>query len=140
MCGRIPVVIDRRPAAIAATSLSLPPTVHGALWRGLWPFRLPCECAILTACPNRAPIAEAFVAGASESVRRRQVFMTTPASFSSALAGLRSTTLRRGRSRMIGLSAYRSRTPRWTCSRPGSATSSTSCSGNADDQIRRHLP
>jgi hypothetical protein len=76
MCGRIPVVIDRRPAAITAAFLSLPPAVRGALWRGLWPFWLPRECAMLTACPDRAPIAEVFVADASESVRRRQVFMT----------------------------------------------------------------
>ena len=90
MWGRIPVVIDRRPTANVAAFLSLPPTVRGALWRGLWSFWLPRACAMLTACPDSAPIAEVFVADASESVRRRQVFMTTPASFSSALADLRS--------------------------------------------------
>ena len=88
MCGRNSVVIDRQAPANAAAFLSLPPTVRGALWRGLWPFRVPRACAMLTAFPDRAPIAEAFVADASESVRRRQVFLTTPASFSSASAGL----------------------------------------------------
>jgi hypothetical protein len=34
----------------------------------------------------------------------------------------------------------RSRKQRWTCSRRGSATSSMSCSGRADDLTGRHTP
>ena len=50
-----------------------------------------------------------------------------------ALAGRRSTISRPGRLRTIGPSAFRLRRPRWTCSRHGSATSSTNCSGPADN-------
>ncbi len=46
-----------------------------------------------------------------------------------ALAGHRSMISQPGPSRTIGPSAFRLRRPRWMCSRPGSATSSTRCSG-----------
>jgi hypothetical protein len=57
-----------------------------------------------------------------------------------AWADRQSTTCRTGRSRMIGPSASPSRTPRWTCSRLGSAISSTNCSGRAGDRKREHPP
>jgi hypothetical protein len=50
-----------------------------------------------------------------------------------ASAGRRSMISRPGPSRTIGPSAFRLRRPRWTYSRRGSATSSTNCSGPADN-------
>ena len=57
-----------------------------------------------------------------------------------AWADRQSTTCRTGRSRMIGPSTSPSRTPRWTCSRHGSAISSMNCSGRAGDLKREHPP
>jgi hypothetical protein len=57
VCGRFPVVNDRRPAANAAAFLSLPPTVRGALWRGLWPFWLPRDAhGMSRPCADRRSI------------------------------------------------------------------------------------
>lgn len=52
--------------------------------------------------------------GRSRGARRKTIFLPGP-------------------SPMIGLARCRLREPRWTCSRHGSATSSTSCSGRAND-------
>ena len=85
--------------------------------------------AMLPGCPDRAS-PWAFC----------PTIFTSSRSLGLALAGRPSTTLRRGPSQTIGPSTSRSLKPNSTCSRRGSATSSTNCSGRADDLTRRHLP
>jgi len=61
------------------------------------------------------------------------MIFTSRRSLGLALAGRRSMISRPGPSQMIGPSTCRSRRPRLTYSRPGSAISSTSCSELSDD-------
>ena len=98
------------------------------LWRRNRPFSLPTASRdpggmSRTARPRRGH--------ASGHPARRSLHPV--ASPGRASAGRRSTTFRRGPSPTIGPSACRSRTPRSTCSRHGSAISSMNCSGRADD-------
>ena len=68
---------------------------------------------------------------------------TTPAHRTPVSAARSRPTRRPGRSPMTGRRAFRSRQPRWSCLKPGSATCSMKCSGPADDLtggVRRALP
>jgi hypothetical protein len=78
--------------------------------------------AILRRCPDRAPA----------SVFCPTIF-TSSRSLGRASAGRRSMIFQPGPSRTIGPTLCRSPTPSSTCSRHGSAISSMSCSGLADD-------
>ena len=78
--------------------------------------------AILRGCPDRVP-AWAFCLTIFTSTRR-------PGRASAARPSMM---LRHGPSRTIGPTLCRSPTPSSTCSRHGSAISSTSCSGRTDD-------
>ncbi len=100
-------------------------------WRRDWPLRPAGHCAILPQCPGTAhPCVTA-----PRSANCRPIFMSCPAR-GRALAARSNTTLRLGASWTIGPRACRSRMPRWTCSRHGSATCLTNCSGHCDE-IRR---
>ena len=92
-----------------------PPDRHG-----LFAWKSPG--AMLPRCPDHA----------SPSASCPTIF-TSSSNPGLALAGRRSMISRPGPSRTIGPSAFRLRRPRWTCSRRGSATSSTNCSGPADN-------
>ena len=78
--------------------------------------------AMLPRCPDHA----------SPSASCPTIF-TSSSNPGLASAGRRSMISRPGPSRTIGPSAFRLRRPRCTCSRRGSATSSTNCSGPADN-------
>ena len=56
----------------------------------------------------------------------------------SGRAGRPGTTCRTGSLSTIGPSAFRSRPPRWTCSKHGSAICSMNCSGLAGNSKREH--
>jgi hypothetical protein len=93
------------------------------------PFvRVPRD-AMLSGCPDRAP-AWALC----------PTIFTSDWSLGPTSAGRPSMMLPRGPSPTIGPGASRSQRPKLTYSRHGSATSSMSCSGRADDLTRRLLP
>ncbi len=108
-------------------------TANGARvpWRRDRPFRTPGVCAILPQCPATAPLCTT----ALHSANCRPIFMSCPAP-GRALAAPSNMMLRLGASWTTGPRACRSRTPSWTCSKRGSATCSTNCSGRPDE-IRR---
>ena len=113
---------SRFEMSASAPFITALPGRRRVLWDKDWSFaRKPCR-AMLTGCPIRA---SAWASCPTTFTSRR--------SLGPALAGRRSMMSRLGPSRTIGPSACRSRKPRWTCSRHGSATSSTNCSGPADD-------
>jgi len=92
-----------------------PPDRHGL-------FALKSPGAMLSRCPDQA----------SPSASCPTMSTSRP-SLGLASAGHQSTISRPGPSRTIGPSALRLRRPRWTCSRRGSANSSTNCSRPADN-------
>ena len=104
--------------------------------RGIERFREPTSCRMLAGCL----ILAAGRADDPDSGFHPTTSWTTLPRRPVARADRQSTTCRTGRSRMIGPSASPSRTPRWTCSRRGSAISSMNCSGRAGDRKREHPP
>ena len=103
----------------------------GVPWRRDRPFRPAGVCAILPQCPGTAPLC----ATAPRSVNCRPISMSCPVP-GRAWAAPSSMTWRLGASWTTGPCACRSRMPRWMCSKLGSATCSTNCSGRRDE-IRR---
>jgi hypothetical protein len=108
----------------------------GSAPRGINRFRKQPSCRMLTECL----ILAAGRPDASGSGFHPTTFWITLPHRHVVRAGRPSTICRTGRSRMIGPIAFRSRTPRWTCSRDGSAICSMNCSGRAGDSKREHPP
>ena len=108
-------------SASARFTMALPGG-ESVLWDGDRLFSPKPTRAMLTGCLIRV---SAWVSCPTTFTSRR--------SLGPALAGGRSMISRLGPSRTIGPSACRLRRPRLTCSKHGSAISSTSCSGLADD-------
>ncbi len=104
------------------------------LWRKHGPFSLGGVCAILLQCPGIAP----HCAIVPRSANCRPILMLCPVR-GRALAGRSNTTFRRGGCLTTGPRACRSRTPKSTSLKRGSAIFSTSYLGHADD-VRRQLP
>ena len=100
-------------------------------WRNLGPFCLLPTGAILRTCPGLS--SNRFLRPPSSLKRCSAILGHSP-------AGRQSMTSRPGSSPTTGPSMSRSRKPRWMCSRRGSAISSMSCSGRADDVTGRHTP
>lgn len=101
------------------------------LWRRDRPFRPDGVYAILAQCPGIAPVCTT----APHSANCPPIFMSCPVP-GRDLAARSNTMLRPGASWTIGRRACRSRTPRSTYLRHGSAICSTNCSGHPDD-VRR---
>ena len=97
-------------------------------WRRDRPFHPGVVCAILAQCPGADPLC----ATAPRSANCRPTSMSCPA-HGRALAARSNMTLSPGASWTTGPRACRSRTPKSTYSRHGSATCSTNCSGRRDD-------
>ena len=108
----------------------------GNAQRAINRFRKPASYRILAGCLTLATDGP----DASGSGFHPTTFGITLTRRNVVRAGRPGTTCRTGRSRMIGPNAFRSRTPRWTCSRHGSATCSMNCSGRAGDRKREHPP
>ncbi len=104
---------------------------RGVTWRNHRPFCLPPAGVILPTCPG---LSENLPPPHRSNLKRCWAFLGR------FRAGRRSMTSPPGSSQTIGPSISRSRKPRWMCSRRGSAISSMSCSGRADDVTGRHTP
>jgi hypothetical protein len=104
--------------------------------RGIERFREQASCRMLAAC---LILAAGRPDDPDPGFHRTTSWITMPRR-PAAWADRPSTTCQIGPSRMIGPNAFRSRTPRWTCSRHGSAICSMNCSGLAGDRKKEHPP
>jgi len=129
--ARNAIAFSFRLPSNAADRQSLPPVMHAAPCRRFAPFDPHVQRTILRGWNNSASGAGTNIAGASSRTHNPSTSMITPECPWQILAARPSTTLKNGPSRTTGPNACRSRRPRSTCSRPGSAICSTNYSGRA---------